>query len=96
MKNRSMAFVFFLATGLSTWSEEVFSAMSLQIKEPGFLGTPGFYQKEVMVLGIPVHGSQKVSDAALRRAAEVVYAMLANDELRKRMVQNQARVEILA
>ena len=69
MKNRFSAVMIFLAAGLSARAAEDFSAASLVITEPSAPATPAFYQKELVVLGIPIQGSQKVSDAALRRAA---------------------------
>ncbi len=61
------------------------------------LGKHPFYQKYVDAAGIPVIGSEKVTDAALLRAKEIVEQMLAfRAELRQAMIARRAYVGIMA
>jgi hypothetical protein len=56
-----------------------------------------FYEKWVDVRGIPVLGSEKVSDAALLEAAYLATQMLQGlDDVRKAMIKSRVRVAIMA
>ncbi|MEZ8221105.1 Concanavalin A-like lectin/glucanases superfamily protein [Candidatus Fervidibacteria bacterium JGI MDM2 JNZ-1-D12] len=56
-----------------------------------------FYKKFVSANGIPIVGSEKVSDYALLEAAYIVNNMLAGrDDLRKAIIRNKIRVVVMA
>jgi hypothetical protein len=56
-----------------------------------------FYQKFVDAKGLAILGSDKVSDAALQEAAEIVNAMLGTrDDIRRALIRNRARVAVMA
>jgi len=56
-----------------------------------------FYEKCVLVGGLPIVSSGKVSDAALREAADIVWNMLAGrDDLLQALVRNKVRVAVMA
>ena len=56
-----------------------------------------FYKKYIDAQGLPVLGSEKVSDAALREAVEIVNHMLdGRDDVRKAIIRNKIRVAIMA
>ena len=56
-----------------------------------------FYRKHVSVGGLPVLGSEKVSDFALREAAYLIGRMLTGrDDIRDAMVRNKVRFAVMA
>jgi alpha-glucosidase len=56
-----------------------------------------FYKKHIDAKGLPILGSDKVSDAALQEATEIVNAMLgARDDIRRALVRNRVRVVVMA
>ncbi len=56
-----------------------------------------FYKKFVSANGIPVLGSEKVSDYALKEAAYIVNNMLAGrEDLREALINNKIRVVVIA
>jgi hypothetical protein len=56
-----------------------------------------FYKKFADARGLPILGSDKVSDAALQEAAEIVNAMLgARDDIRRALIRNRVRVAVMA
>ncbi|MCS7266292.1 MAG: hypothetical protein NZ805_15850 [Armatimonadetes bacterium] len=58
---------------------------------------PPFYKKFVSANGIPIVGSEKVSDYALLEAAHIVNNMLAGrDDLRNAIIRNKIRVVVMA
>lgn len=64
---------------------------------PKRLGLSPFYKKHVELGGLPIVGSEKVPDAALRQAHRIAKAMLARlDRTRRMMVRNRTRVAIMA
>jgi aminopeptidase N len=64
---------------------------------PAALALDGFYTKYVSAHGLPIVGSAKVSDHALREAAYLVDHMLAHrPEIREALVQNKVRVAVMA
>jgi hypothetical protein len=61
------------------------------------LGLSPFYKKHIDAKGLPILGSDKVSDAALQEATEIVNAMLAaRDDIRRALVRNRVRVVVMA
>jgi hypothetical protein len=61
------------------------------------LSLSAFYKKYVDAKGLPVLGSDKVSDAALLEAAAIVDAMLApRDDIRRALIGNRVRVAVMA
>ena len=64
---------------------------------PESLGLDPFYTKYVSAHGLPVVGSAKVSDAALREAAFLVDQMLSHrPEIREAMKKSKMRVAVMA
>jgi hypothetical protein len=64
---------------------------------PAALGLDPFYKKYVDALGIPVVTSDKVPDAALLMARDIVQFMLANrPDLRKELMRKKWRLAIMA
>jgi Xaa-Pro aminopeptidase len=64
---------------------------------PASLGLDPFYAKYVSAHGLPVVGSAKVSDAALREAAFLVDQMLNHrPEIREAMMKTKMRVAVMA
>jgi len=64
---------------------------------PADLALDPFYKKYVDALGIPVVTSQKVPDAALLAARDIVQFMLANrPDLRKELIRKKWKVAIMA
>ena len=64
---------------------------------PKELGLDPFYTKYVSAHGLPVVGSAKVSDFALREAAYLVDQMLSHrPEIRDAMIKNKIRVAVMA
>jgi hypothetical protein len=64
---------------------------------PASLGLSPFYAKHVPVGGLPVVGSAKVSDFALKEAAYLVGKMLEHrPDVREAMVRNKVRCAIMA
>ena len=64
---------------------------------PASLGLDPFYTKYVSAHGLPVVGSAKVSDAALREAAFLVDQMLSHrPEIREAMKKSKMRVAVMA
>jgi hypothetical protein len=64
---------------------------------PASLGLSPFYKKHISVGGLPVVGSAKVSDFALKEAAYLLDQMLAHrPEVRDAMVKNKVRCAIMA
>jgi alpha-glucosidase len=60
-------------------------------------GLSPFYKKHIDAKGLPILGSDKVSDAALQEATEIVNAMLgARDDIRRALVRNRVRVVVMA
>jgi hypothetical protein len=56
-----------------------------------------FYQKFLNARGLPIIGSYKVSDAALREAAWIVNHMLASrEDVRKALIRHKVRVVVMA
>lgn len=56
-----------------------------------------FYQKYVDANGLPILGSERVSDEALIEAANIVNSMLKNrNDLRDALIQNHVRVAVMA
>lgn len=56
-----------------------------------------FYQKHIDVGGLPVVGSQKVSDAAMREAAWIVDKMVGHrPDILQRMADNKTRLAVMA
>jgi hypothetical protein len=56
-----------------------------------------FYKKHIDAKGLPILGSDKVSDAALQEAAEIVDAMLAaREDIRRILIRNRVRVVVMA
>lgn len=56
-----------------------------------------FYQKYIDVLGLPVVGSQQVSDAALQEAAWIVNRMIGHrPEILAAMAANNTRLAVMA
>lgn len=86
-----IVFAALLAVTASLGDEIAFSVNTLEIAKPEFPGTPDFYEKEIDVLGIPVEGSGRVTEEAMRRAAEIVYAMISNDEVRHGVIRACSR-----
>jgi hypothetical protein len=61
------------------------------------LGLSPFYKKHIDVNGLPILGSDKVSNAALQEAAEIVVAMLGTrDDIRRALIGNRVRVAVMA
>src|SRR5262249_40360178 len=64
---------------------------------PNELGLDPFYTKYVSAHGLPVLGSSKVSDLALREAAYLADQMLAHrPEVRDAMIRNKVRLAVMA
>src|SRR5688572_18830623 len=64
---------------------------------PAELGVNGFYRKYVDALGIPVLASEKVPDAALLVARDIVNAMLAaRPDIRKALIARSWRTGVIA
>lgn len=64
---------------------------------PASLGLDAFYVKYLDADGLPVIGSAKPSDAALRQACRIVRQMLSfRPEIRTTMIANEARVSVMA
>ena len=64
---------------------------------PAELKLDPFYKKCLMVQGLPIVSSDKVSDAALRKASELVAAMLRKrPEIVKPMIAKKLRIAIMA
>jgi hypothetical protein len=64
---------------------------------PKQLGLDPFYTKYLSAHGLPVVGSSKVSDYALREAAYLADQMLAHrPELRDEMIRNKVRIAVMA
>ncbi len=64
---------------------------------PASLGLDAFYVKYLDADGLPVIGSGKPSDAALRQACRIVRQMLSfRPEIRTTMIGNGARVAVMA
>lgn len=73
-----------------------FSAASLA-SPPLTLGLDPFYRKYVDAAGIPIVGSAKAPDAALRIARDIVKAMLAHrQDIRRELVRQGTRVAVMA
>jgi alpha-glucosidase len=61
------------------------------------LGLSPFYKKHVDANGLAILGSDKVSDAALLEATEIVNAMLGKrDDIRRALISNRTRVAVMA
>lgn len=64
---------------------------------PASLGVDAFYVKYLDADGLPVLGSAKPSDAALRQACRVVRQMLSfRPAIRTAMIGNEARISVMA
>ena len=64
---------------------------------PKELGLDPFYTKYLSAHGLPIVGSAKVSDFALREAAYLVDQMLSHrPEIREAMIKNRIRVAVMA
>ena len=64
---------------------------------PKELGLDPFYTKYLSAHGLPVVGSSKVSDYALREAAYLADQMLAHrPEVRDAMIRNKVRLAVMA
>jgi cyclophilin family peptidyl-prolyl cis-trans isomerase len=58
---------------------------------------PDFYRKHIVVYGFPIVSSERVSDFALREAADILRRMMAgNPGLLTEMARNQVRLVIMA
>ena len=67
------------------------------VTPPASLGVDPFYKKYADAMGIPIMGSEKVSDAALLVARDIVISMLAKrPELRAEMVKKKMRIGVMA
>ena len=85
-----------VATGASTAAEAPpeLPAVTAPPKELGF---DPFYTKYLSAHGLPVVGSSKVSDYALREAAYLADQMLAHrPEVRDAMIRNKVRLAVMA
>jgi Xaa-Pro aminopeptidase len=75
-------------------AEETQTAVTAPPKE---LGLDPFYTKYVSATGLPVVGSAKVSDFALREAAYLVDQMLSHrPDVRDALIKNKIRVAVMA
>ncbi len=64
---------------------------------PASLGLDPFYAKWIDADGLPVIGSTKPADAALRQACRIVRQMLSfRPELRTKMIEKKARISVMA
>ncbi|MCC5613006.1 PKD domain-containing protein [Nostoc sp. CHAB 5834] len=64
---------------------------------PSFLGLNSFYKKYIDAAGIPIVSSNKVPDAALIRARDIVIQMMAKrPDAIPRMITNKLRVAVMA
>lgn len=64
---------------------------------PASLGLDAFYRKHVDAGGIPVVGSEKVSDAALLESKALILRMIAKrPDVAKAMIERKVRVAIMA
>jgi hypothetical protein len=71
------------------------TAVSKELREKFKLDT--FYQKESVVDGLPIHTSEKVSDAGLVEAGDLIRSMLANrPDILPEMVKNRCRFVVMA
>lgn len=67
------------------------------IAPPKAAAAPSFYAKYISAGGYPIVGSERVSDHALKEAAHLVNAMLANrPDLREAMIQSGSRLCVMA
>lgn len=90
---RLAAALFGILAGLSLSAQEAPSPSA----PPASLGLDPFYAKYLDAAGIPVVGSGKVSDDALRRAREIVLRMVSKrDDARKELIRAKVRVAIMA
>src|SRR5439155_22737185 len=66
-------------------------------RAPAALGFDPFYRKYVDALGIPILSSEKVPDAALLVARDIVIHMLSKrSDLREEMLRKNMRVGVMA
>ena len=64
---------------------------------PAELGLAPFYRKHISVGGLPVVGSEKAPDAALRKAAETIRHMLAErPDVLAELARSKVRVAVMA
>lgn len=64
---------------------------------PASLELDGFYKKHISADGVPIVGSELVSDKALMEAKRIVTMMMAKDaRLSKQLIKNKVRVAIMA
>lgn len=67
------------------------------VSPPRGAGVPSFYAKYISAGGYPIVGSERVSDHALKEAAHLVNAMLAErPDLREAMIQSGSRLCVMA
>jgi hypothetical protein len=73
------------------------SKYCLVMPPPSNLGVDEFYKKYCSTMGIPILSSERVPDAALRKAAEIVSHMLVvMPEVRKQLVRAKIQVAVIA
>src|SRR5687768_15777069 len=69
--------------------------ISAEIRER--FGLASFYEKHVVVGGLPIVASARCSDAAVREAAWIIRRMLAGrDDLLAAMAENRVRLAVMA
>ena len=101
---RRLAVLAWIALSIVSGAVEA-HAQSTVAKSPGpvpaalrqALSLSPFYKKYIDAKGLAILGSDKVSNAALQEAAEIVDAMLGTrDDIRRALIRNRVRVAVMA
>jgi hypothetical protein len=92
-----MALLVVVASLASVHADEPVPVVAAVTAPPKELGLDPFYTKYVSAHGLPIVGSAKVSDPALREAAYLVDQMLSHrPEIRDALIKNKIRVAVMA
>jgi hypothetical protein len=93
----SAALLLQATTFLAIHAQEPLANVAQVTAPPAALGLDPFYTKYVSAHGLPVVGSAKVSDHALREAAFLIDHLLDHrQEIREAMIKNKMRVAVMA